>query len=112
MGDPYRQSGEQPHPGAMMLWEDLAKRGPMGLAGYDLRHLEQSLPDIGRAVLRSFLGSLERQSKWIVERTAAMRDESERIALIGQTMRRAGLRSYTDKDGAIFVAEDDRSKGT
>ncbi len=108
MSSPYRTSGEQPHAGAWLLWEDLAKRGPMCLAGYELRQLEQSLPEIGRLILRKFLGDLERQSRWIVERTTAMRDESERIALIGQTMKRAGLRSYTDEKGRIFVAGDER----
>ena len=103
---PYRQAGEPPFEPAESLWLDLLRRGPMGLTQYDFAALERHLPEVGRVILRNFMQSLERQSKWIVERTAAMRDESERIALIGQTMKRAGLRSYTDKDGAIFIASD------
>jgi hypothetical protein len=57
------------------------------------------------ALLTFLLDGLARDKKWIAERAAAMRDEAERIAIIGQTMQRAGLRSYTDKDGAIFVAD-------
>jgi len=103
---PYREAGARPHESTAFLWEELARRGPMGLTHYDMRALQEHLPPMGRAIFKYFVESLERQSTWIVERTAAMRDEAERIALIGQTMKRAGLRSYTDKDGAIFVAGD------
>ncbi len=88
-----------------MIWEEVARKGPMGLTRL---HWESLLPDLpqgaARKILAMFLEGLEEQSRWIDKRTAAMRDEAEHIALVGTTMKRAGLRSYTDEKGRIFVA--------
>lgn len=92
--------------GARMMWEGVCRTGVMGLTRQDWARLAPDLSPIARAVLRSFLEQLEGQSRWVAERTAATRDEADRIVLIGQTMRRAGLRSYTDEKGRIFVAGD------
>jgi hypothetical protein len=78
----------------------------MGLSRFDFRVFAPYLKDSHRLVLQRLFEALNDQSEWVVKRTAAMRDEAERIALIGQTMKRAGLRSYTDEHGRIFVAGD------
>ncbi len=55
-------------------------------------------------LLKHILDDLRHDKEWVRDRIRAMRDEAERIALIGDTMKRAGLRSYTDEKGRIFVA--------
>jgi hypothetical protein len=57
-------------------------------------------------LVKTLVAMLREEKTWLGEQRAYMRDEAERIALIGQTMKRAGLRSYTDEKGRIFVAGD------
>ncbi len=101
----YRTNATPSSPGDW-LWMEILQRGPMVLTEQEWKDVERLLPEPGRVAFRHLVDSLKRQTAWIVERTAAMRDEAERMALLGETMRRAGLRSYTDEKGRIFVAAD------
>lgn len=93
-------------PGEDFLWNEVLRMGPMGLSKLDVQRLSGEMKPGPATILHRLFDQIEHQSKWVVERTQAMRDEAERIALIGQTMKRAGLRSYTDEHGRIFVAGD------
>lgn len=86
-------------------WRGVLQRGPAGLleAKWDL--LQFKVPPETVPLLRIWLQDVVRQTEWIVKRTKSMRDEAERVELLGKTMRAAGLRSYTDDKGRIFVAE-------
>lgn len=88
------------------LFEQWRKEGPAALLKYDWRRVEHRLPDEDRVVLRGFLEAICKQTEWIVEDQTTREKELAHIAAIGTVMKRAGLRSYTDKDGRIFVAED------
>jgi hypothetical protein len=87
-----------------VFWDEVIKRGPLGLTSHDWDALFPHFDPMTKQVFRRFYTSLSDQSKWILERTEAMRDDAERIALLGKTMRAAGLRSYTDEKGRIYVA--------
>lgn len=87
-----------------LFWDEVVRNGPMGLTRHDWSTIDHKLDDVSRAVLGRFLASIEKQTKWVEEQRRAMRDEAARIALVGETMRKAGLRSYTDEKGRIFVA--------
>lgn len=91
------------------FWRGLYRHGATGLTDELIARFEPELSPAGRAALRAFAEQARHDHKWIEDQRAYMRDEAERIGVIGETMRRAGLRSYTDKEGRIFVA-DDRSK--
>lgn len=97
---------ERASPMVESFWRRVIEWGPMGLTNHDWLEVERHLPEAGRVILKRFLSQLAEQSRWIVEREEAMRGEADRIEQIGKTMKRAGLRSYTDKDGRIFVADD------
>lgn len=86
------------------FWEEVLKHGPMGLTRHDWATVESKLDEAGRRVLRRLLQQVEEQAKWCVEREAELRGEQAHITKIGQTLALAGLRSYTDKEGRIFVA--------
>ena len=92
--------------GVEVWWRSLLDRGPTCLLKEDWSHLETRLKfsDTDKAIFRRMLDRMDSQTKWIVERTEAMRNEAERMKMLGETMRRAGLRSYTDEHGCIFVA--------
>ncbi len=95
--------------GAEMWWRAMLEKGPTCLLKEDWSRIELKLDELDettRAVFKALLADMDRQTRWILERTKSMRDEAEHIALIGETVKRAGLRSYTDEKGRIYVASD------
>lgn len=93
------------HKGTLVdIWWGSLRGGPMALTEEMLARVEPELSPGGRAILKHVIQSFRDDHKWIEERTRAMRDEAERIEQIGKTMARAGLRSYTDEKGRIFVS--------
>lgn len=87
-----------------IFWEQVLKDGPLALTKQDWRAIEEKLDPSSQRILRHLIEGIEQQTKWVTERMAAMRDEAERVELLGKTMRRAGLRSYTDEKGRVFIA--------
>jgi hypothetical protein len=87
-----------------LFWEEVIRNGPMGLTRCDWSTIDYKLDEPGRQVLRRFLESLEDQTKWVTEQTALLRSEAERVRMMGVIMHKAGLRSYTDEKGRIYVA--------
>lgn len=90
------------------FWKQILSTGPTCLVKQDWQAFEHrvKLDDLSRVAFRHLLEGLDNQTRWIVERTKSIREEGERMVHIGQMLKRAGLKSYTDKDGNIFVAAD------
>lgn len=88
------------------LWEEVARRGPMGLSRLELQQLAYTLPDGPRQIVERIFETVEAQTRWIVEAREELIGETARVRDIGLVMAKAGLRSYTDKDGRIYVASE------
>lgn len=86
------------------FWEEVLRNGVMGLTRCDLSSIDHKLDQTSREVLRRILESLEDQTRWVDEQTQLLRSESERVRMMGVIMHKAGLRSYTDEKGRIYVA--------
>lgn len=52
----------------------------------------------------AIVSSLDERARDIKEQEQKARSEVEHVARVGETLQRAGLRSYTDKEGRIFVS--------
>lgn len=85
-------------------WCNLFRMGASALTEELAGRLLPNLDANTRALVKALLDQVAHDKKWIIERTHAMRAEAEHVATIGETMRRAGLRSYTDERGRIFVS--------
>jgi hypothetical protein len=57
-----------------------------------------------KEVIRAFFGHVKEQTEWIVKAREELVSEAARVRELGESMRKAGLRSYTDKEGRIYVA--------
>lgn len=110
MGDPYRQPAEEQAYPVQHFWERVVHDGPMGLTRQHWRTIDRDMSEYGRAVLKHFVESVERQAKWVVEARAAIESEAQRIATVGKMMRIAGLHSYVDKEGRVYTATPEPSK--
>ncbi len=91
-------------------WQNVARDGVMCLTRHNWEALEPTLTPVGRALLKAFLESLEEQSGWIATAREELAGELARATEIGKMMRLAGLRSYTDKSGCVFVAAESRGE--
>ncbi len=91
-------------------WQNVARDGVMCLTRHNWEALEPLMTPVGRVLLKTFLESLEQQSEWIATARQELAGELARASEIGKMMQRAGLRSYTDKSGCIFVAAESRSE--
>lgn len=91
-------------------WMELM-RGPTGLIEADWNHAKWMLPnDTARAVMGRLVDQIVRQTKWIAEAREELVGETARVRDIGIVMQKAGLRSYTDKEGRIYVADKETSR--
>lgn len=86
--------------------EYITGKGVLGMSEADWMRVEPDVSKETRAIIRHVMAGLKRQTEWVQERQHETRGEADRILAIGETMRRAGLRSYTDEKGRIFVAGD------
>jgi hypothetical protein len=91
-------------------WDALFHRGHMSLTRSQFDYIFPNLSERAQVILRDTLDDLERQTKWIAEARAELVGETARIREIGIVMAKAGLRSYTDKEGRIYVADKETRK--
>jgi hypothetical protein len=89
----------------MYLWEEAVRRGPMGLTRLELQQLAYTLPDGPRQIVMRIFETVEAQTVWIVEARKELVSETARVRDIGIVVQKAGLRSYTDKEGRVYVAD-------
>ncbi len=68
---------------------------------------EENKSDV-EGFLRTLIDAMDRDKAWIAAQRRLLAEEGERIQAIGLRMRAAGLRSYTDPAGAIYVAHEPR----
>ncbi len=91
------------HGARVDMWYGLLRDGPTALLDTTLDQLMPGLSDVDRAILRRLLDGLRDQTKWIAEARQNLVGEAARVRELGASMKLAGLRSYTDKDGRIYV---------
>lgn len=68
------------------------------------RAVDRVLVQIGALEGSSIHSALSSELEWIESRRQELENEKARILDVGRTMQLAGLRSYTDKEGRIYVA--------
>lgn len=87
------------------FWDAMLKDGPMCLTKQNWQMLESKLGERDRVILKHLIESVEDEAKWIVKAREGLVSETARVRDIGIVMAKAGLRSYTDKEGRIYVAD-------
>lgn len=88
-------------------WRWVFREGPCALLDTLLDGIEPKLDAPTREVVRVFVAHVREQSAWIVKAREDLIGEVARVREIGEVMKRAGLRSYTDKEGRIYVSQVD-----
>lgn len=102
----YRTVTQPDDPIGRGYWEGVFRDGPMCLTRHAWGRIKDHLPSDARQVFDALIDSVERQAKWVAEFGDATNLELERVSRLGLVMQRAGLRSYTDDKGRIYVAAD------
>lgn len=92
-------------------WDHVFHEGPAALTKTILGPALVALKEPDRQIVKLLVEHVCDQTKWIAQASAELVSETARIRDIGITMQRAGLRSYTDKEGRIYVAPDKSGPG-
>ena len=87
-------------------WHAVFREGPTALLDTLLDHIEPEMSEPTRTILKRWVEGWRDQVRWIDQARQDLVGEAARIRELGEAMRRAGLRSYTDKEGRIYVAPD------
>lgn len=85
-------------------WDYIFREGPTALTEAILDRALSSMKGTDREVVKVLVEHVCDQTKWIDRASRELVSETARIRDIGIVMRKAGLRSYTDKEGRIFVS--------